>query len=85
MKNNQLHTARLPMVSLELAQDLHKRFPQIKIKPGMSPEEIQYNAGQRAVVEFIIAHATGTVMSGDPVDLPVQPRNKSLLNTLLGK
>lgn len=84
MKKKQLYIAEIPAVSHEFAHQLSRRFPVKEIKPGITQDELLYNAGQRSVIEFILKAASGTVISGDPADLRPDPNGGSLLEKILG-
>ena len=84
MKKRQIYIASLPAVSHDFALELSKRFPTKPAKPGVTQDELLYNAGERNVVDFIIASATGTTISGDVSDIKETANSKSLLQKLIG-
>lgn len=84
MKKRQIYVASLPAVSHDFALELSKRFPVKLAKPGVTQDELLYNAGERKVVDFIIASATGTTISGDVSDIKETANSKSLLQRLIG-
>ena len=84
MKKRQIYVAQLPAVSNDFALALSQRFPIREVKPGVTQDEMQYNAGERKVVDFIMASATGTVISGDVSDIRETANSKSLLQRLMG-
>lgn len=84
MKKKKLYVAQMPAVSSEFARALNQRFPAATVKPGMSQDELLYSAGQRSVVEYILSVATGTTISGDPLDIKPDQVNQSLLKKVLG-
>jgi hypothetical protein len=84
MRKKKLYIAEIPAVSHEFARELARRFPAKEIKPGVTQDDLLYNAGQRSVIEFVLKSASGTVISGDPTDLKPEPNTRSLLNKLLG-
>jgi hypothetical protein len=83
-KKKPLYIATVPAVSHEFASQLAKRFPTMEVKPGVTQEELLYNAGQRSVIDFVTRSATGTIISGDIDDLRPDPRGESLLTRILG-
>lgn len=84
MKPKKLYTQSIPNVSHDFAMHLDKVFPAIKIKPGVSQDELQANGGERKVVEYILRVASGTSISGDVSDIRPTPNSQSLLSRLLG-
>jgi len=83
MKHKKIYVATLPAVSHDFAKEIDRRFPVTQVKPGVSQDELMYNAGMRIVVDFILHSVSGTVISGDPADIkPAKP--KSFLQRLLG-
>lgn len=48
-----------PRMSQEFYDELIKTFKQLTIKPGTSMQEIQYNAGQQNVINYIQYKLTG--------------------------
>lgn len=84
MKKKKLYIAQVPMVSHEFARALDHRFTAMEVRPGVTQEDLLYNAGQRSVVEFIKRQASGTTISGDVEDLRPDERNESLLARILG-
>lgn len=84
MKKKKLYTVAVPPVSHEFAHQLSRRFPAKEIKPGVTQEDLLYNAGQRSVIEFVLKSATGTTISGDPEDVHHDPHSQSLLDKILG-
>lgn len=83
-EKTKLYIAEIPAVSHEFAQRLSQVFPAKEIKPGVSHEELQYNAGERRVVDWVLRQASGSVISGDIKDLKPTEKNKSLLDKILG-
>jgi len=43
----------LPARSEDLIEILDKEFPEKKTVPGMTLEEVMYNAGKRRIVDFL--------------------------------
>ena len=84
MKKRQLYTARMAPISHEAAQDINKRFPIKEVRPGVSQEELLFNAGQRDVVNYILRSASGTTVSGDVSEIKPHENSRSLLARLLG-
>lgn len=84
MKKKKLYIVAVPPVSHDFAHELSRRFPPMEVKPGISQDDLQYNAGQRSVIDFVLKSSTGTTISGNADDLRPDPRGKSLLDKLLG-
>lgn len=84
-QRNKLYIVEMPAVSNEFAQELARRFTRIETKPGVPHEDLVYNAGQRSVVDFVLAKASGTVISSDVADLRQTENSQSLLQKILGK
>lgn len=83
MKKKKLYVAVIPPVSHEFAQALDKRFSALTVKPGVTQDELLYNAGQRSIVEFVMAVASGTHVSGD-IDKLEPTGTSSFLERILG-
>lgn len=83
-KGKQLYTIHVPPVSSDFAKSLASRFPPIRVDPGVNMESIMYSAGQRSVVEWVLATASSSVVSGDPAVLR-DDRPRSLLDKILGR
>lgn len=79
-----LYIATVPPVSHEFARALARRFPAMEVKPGVTQDDLLYNAGQRSVIDFVMQSATGTTVLGDADLLRKEPRNVSLLQRILG-
>lgn len=84
MKKKQLYTVDVPAVSRDFATELSRRFPVKEVKPGVTLEELQYNAGQRSVIDFIIAMSSGTLITSDVNQIRPTQHTQSLLSKLLG-
>ena len=66
---SKLKTIHVPACSKEFARTVQKVFPKIDIKPGTTLEEIMYNTGAQAVVEYVLRVANEQIVSGDPDEL----------------
>ena len=84
MKKRQLYIKEIPAVSHDFARAIDQRFPRQEVKPGVTQDELLYNAGQRSVVEFILSVASGTKVSGSISDVKPEKHTRSFLDVLLG-
>lgn len=69
MSKKTIHVAEMLPVSRAYAQDLARRFRPVDIKPGMTLDEIMYNAGEQRVVQFVLQTSVNREVSGDPAKL----------------
>jgi hypothetical protein len=83
-KETKFYTLQVPAVSHEFASTLARAFPVMELKPGVSPDDAMFNAGQQVVVQWVLQHATGSKIIGDPNALRPTEVNKSLLDKILG-
>ena len=83
MRKTEIYVAQIPAVSREYALDLDRRFRAIEIKPGVTHDEIMFNAGMRKVIEFILNNSVKREISGDPTE--IRNKHESMLERVLGK
>jgi hypothetical protein len=50
--------ARLPAISQEFVTAVDTAWPRPEVRPGMDRDEVMYQAGARAVVDWIKYHAS---------------------------
>lgn len=69
MTQNKIQTLQIPPVSREFALELQRVFRPLSIKPGVTSEQIMFNAGELKVVEFVMKHSVDRIVSGNPNEL----------------
>lgn len=80
-----IYVAELPLVSRDYAEALDKKFPILQPAPGISRDDLLYNAGMRKVVDTVLNSANSKEISGNPDDLIHYEEDRpSLLNKILG-
>ena len=84
MTKKKFYGVEIPPVSREFAMEVARRFPALDIKPGITQDQIQFNAGQRSVVEWILNVSHGKEVSGDISSIRKDVVEESLLSKLLG-
>lgn len=84
MKKTKLYIAEIPPVSNEYAHHIDKTFPKLEAVPGVSQDDILYNAGMRKVVDYILRSASGTVVLGDEKELK-NTEKPSLLSKFINR
>ncbi len=84
MKKTKIYTIEVPPVSHDFAKFLDTVFPKKEIKPGVTHDDLLYNAGERRVVDYIKRCASGSTISGNPEDIKKEEHNRSLLDKILG-
>lgn len=57
MSDTYIGGARLPAISQEFLDTIDNAWPRPDVRPGMDRDTEMYNAGARAVVEWIKTHA----------------------------
>ena len=71
-----IESMKLPPITPEFYETLEKAFSPRPIRPGMTQDEIMYQAGQQAVLEFAKRAVVGREISSKP---------KSYLHRLMHK
>lgn len=78
-KKPEVYGADIPLVSREFAATLNRRFPELKPAPGISNEDLLYNAGMRKIVDWVIAVSSGTEILNDIIHTKDEPVHQSKL------
>lgn len=84
-KKREIYTIQIPPVSKEFAIAINTAFPKIRITAETKDGDIKWNAAERKVVDWVIAHANGTEILGSESDLKPVDKHKSLLDKILGR
>lgn len=51
---SKVYTKPVPRITREAARQMDELFPAIEIKPGLTNDQIMFNAGQRKVIDALI-------------------------------
>lgn len=77
MTQTKIQSIQIPPVSREFVRELKKVFRPLKVKPGVTHDEIMWSAAEQNIIEWIERHSVDRVITSDPNELREAKEDKT--------